>query len=57
MVGGLNYPAGPMAWADAIGLERVLGVLGNLGQNYGEDRYRISPLLIRRAAGGRNFHE
>ena len=28
-----------------------------LGQTYGEDRYRPSPLLIRRVAGGRNFHE
>lgn len=57
MQGGLNYPLGPLAWADAIGLDYVLEVLDNLGQNYGEDRYRPSPLLIRRVAGGRNFHE
>jgi 3-hydroxybutyryl-CoA dehydrogenase len=57
MQGGLNYPAGPLAWADAIGLDQVLEVLDNLGQTYGEDRYRPSPLLIRRVAGGRNFHE
>jgi 3-hydroxybutyryl-CoA dehydrogenase len=57
MQGGLNYPRGPLAWADAIGLEQVLEVLDGLAQNYGEDRYRPSPLLIRRVAGGRNFHE
>jgi len=57
MQGGLNYPRGPLAWADAIGLEHVLELLDNLVQTYGEDRYRPSPLLIRRVAGGRNFHE
>jgi len=57
MQGGLNYPRGPLAWADAIGLDTVLDVLDGLMQNYGEDRYRPSPLLIRRVAGGRNFHE
>lgn len=56
MQGGLNYPRGPLAWADAIGLETVLEVLDSLVQNYGEDRYRPSPWLIRRVAGGRNFH-
>jgi len=57
MQGGLNYPRGPMAWADAIGLDTVLDVLDNLVHNYGEDRYRPSPLLLRRVAGGRGFHE
>jgi 3-hydroxybutyryl-CoA dehydrogenase len=57
MRGGVNYPAGPLAWADAIGLDNLLEVLDHLVQNYGEDRYRASPLLIRRVAGGRNFHE
>ncbi len=57
MRGGVNYPAGPLVWADAIGLDNVLEVLDNLGQNYAEDRYRPSPLLIRRVAAGRNFHE
>ena len=54
---GVNYPVGPLAWADSLGLETVLEVLDNLGQNYGEDRYRPSPLLLRRVAAGRNFHE
>jgi len=35
----------------------VLEVLDNLQDNYGEDRYRASPLLIRRAASGKQFHD
>lgn len=52
MRNGVNYPQGPLAWADAIGLERVCSVLRNLAAHYGEDRYRISPLLARRCASG-----
>ena len=47
---GVNYPRGPLAWADAIGLHHVLTVLANLGATYGEDRYRVSPLLRRKLA-------
>jgi 3-hydroxybutyryl-CoA dehydrogenase len=52
MCNGVNYPRGPLAWADAIGPARVREVIGNLARHYGEDRYRISPLLTRRAASG-----
>jgi 3-hydroxybutyryl-CoA dehydrogenase len=54
---GVNYPRGPLAWADAVGLRHVVTVLANLAEAYGEDRYRVSPLLRRKlAAGGRRFH-
>lgn len=56
MRGGVNYPRGPLEWADAIGLPRVLAVLDNLARTYGEDRYRASALLRRRVAGARAFH-
>ncbi len=46
-----------MAWADEIGLENVLAVLDNLVETYGEDRYRPSPLILRRVAGGRKLHD
>jgi 3-hydroxybutyryl-CoA dehydrogenase len=47
---GVNYPRGPLAWADVVGLHHVFTVLANLGAAYGEDRYRVSPLLRRRLA-------
>nr|WP_096697671.1 3-hydroxyacyl-CoA dehydrogenase PaaH [Polaromonas sp. AER18D-145] len=53
---GVNYPRGPLAWADAIGLDDVLTVLHNLAGTYGEDRYRVSPLIQRKVASGARFH-
>jgi len=52
MMKGVNYPRGPLAWADAIGVARVRDALANLAAHYGEDRYRISPLITRRAVSG-----
>jgi 3-hydroxybutyryl-CoA dehydrogenase len=57
MKAGLNYPLGPLQWADSISIDLVLQVLDNLVDNYGEDRYRASPLLVRKLAAGRNFYE
>jgi len=57
MRNGVNYPRGPLAWAEAIGLPGVLQVLDNLAATYGEDRYRASPLLRRKVYGGRTFHD
>lgn len=53
---GVNYPCGPLAWADAIGLPRVCTVLRHLGQFYGEDRYRISPLIQQQVLAGKDIH-
>lgn len=47
---GVNYPRGPLAWMDAIGMQQVVSVLSNLAASYGEDRYRVSPLLRRKLA-------
>jgi len=49
---GVNYPRGPLAWGDAIGAGTVRDTLANLAAHYGEDRYRISPLVARRATTG-----
>ena len=49
---GTNYPHGPLAWADQIGLDAVLGVMTGLFQEWGDDRYRPSPLLRRMVAAG-----
>ena len=42
---GANYPRGPLEWAMTIGLATIRTVLRNLGDGYGEDRYRVSPLI------------
>lgn len=52
MKGGVNYPCGPIEWANSIGLATVLQTLDNLAATYGEDRYRASPLLRRKVARG-----
>lgn len=52
---GVNYPRGPLEWADKIGIGNVVQVLDNLAHAYGEDRYRVSPLLRRKAITGRRF--
>jgi 3-hydroxybutyryl-CoA dehydrogenase len=48
---GVNYPQGPLAWADEIGLQQVLKVIDALACNYCDDRYRASTLLRRKVAG------
>jgi 3-hydroxybutyryl-CoA dehydrogenase len=53
---GVNYPRGPLAWADSIGLAAVQEVLDNLARHYGEDRYRTSSLIRRCVYGGRGLH-
>jgi 3-hydroxybutyryl-CoA dehydrogenase len=50
---GTNYPHGPLAWADYIGLDTVLGVMTGLFNEWGEDRYRPSPLLRRMVLAGK----
>ena len=52
---GVNYPCGPLAWADAIGIGRVHRVLSSLAASYGEDRYRVSPRIAALHAAGRTF--
>jgi 3-hydroxybutyryl-CoA dehydrogenase len=47
MMKGVNYPQGLLAWGESFGLDRVLDILNHLQKEYGEDRYRPSPLLRR----------
>jgi 3-hydroxybutyryl-CoA dehydrogenase len=53
MVLGLSHPRGPLEWADAIGLDHVLTVLGALYDEYREERYRPAPALRRLVSAGR----
>jgi len=57
MVQGVNYPKGLLAWCDELGAASVLGTLEWLQSEYGEDRYRPSPLLRRAAREGRRFRQ
>lgn len=53
---GTNYPKGPLRWADDLSLKYVSEVLRNLSKHYGEDRYRVSPLIQRKAISGDLFY-
>lgn len=57
MVKGVNYPRGPLAWADALGVRAIQTALKNLAKFYGEDRYRISPLVNEMVLEGKTFYE
>ena len=49
---GTNYPHGPLAWGDMIGLDQVQGIIRALGAAYGTDKYRPAPPLRQRALAG-----
>ncbi|HEX6436700.1 MAG TPA: 3-hydroxyacyl-CoA dehydrogenase family protein [Candidatus Binatia bacterium] len=51
---GVNYPMGPLRWADQIGLDEVLAVLEGLERETGDDRYRPAPLIKKLVMAG--FH-
>jgi len=55
MTKGVNYPKGLLKWADEIGIKYVLQQLETLFEEYGEDRYRPSPMLKRMVREGKNF--
>ena len=56
MTKGVNYPKGLLAWADEVGLKNVLNQLEDLQTEYGEDRYRPSPLLKRMVRENKTFY-
>ena len=55
MTKGVNYPKGLLKWADEKGLGTCLNALEELQAEYGEDRYRPSPLLRRMVREDRTF--
>ncbi|MFT6923598.1 MAG: 3-hydroxybutyryl-CoA dehydrogenase [Crocinitomicaceae bacterium] len=57
MTKGVNYPKGLLKWADEIGLENVLLKLEAMFAEYGEDRYRPSPLMRRMVKNGERFFQ
>lgn len=57
MTKGVNYPKGLLAWADELGLEKILETLDHLYQEYHEDRYRASVLLRQMVREKRQFFQ
>jgi 3-hydroxybutyryl-CoA dehydrogenase len=53
---GVNYPIGPLEWADKIGPSRVAEVLASLQAHYGDPRYRRAPKLSRAHFAGKSLH-
>ncbi len=56
MTKGVNYPKGLLAWCDELGAENVLKELEELQQEYGEERYRPSPLLKKMVREKQSFY-
>ena len=56
MTKGVNYPKGLLSWADEIGIENILTQLQDLQAEYGEDRYRPSPILKKMVKENRKFY-
>ncbi|MCL4067424.1 3-hydroxyacyl-CoA dehydrogenase [Pseudomonas sp. GX19020] len=48
----MNYPCGPLEWVDRVGAARMLTILRNMQALSGDDRYRPSAWLRRRATLG-----
>ncbi|MEO6693989.1 MAG: 3-hydroxyacyl-CoA dehydrogenase family protein [Ignavibacteria bacterium] len=42
---GTNYPFGPIDWSEKIGIEIIYNILRSMLDEFGDDRYRITPLL------------
>jgi 3-hydroxybutyryl-CoA dehydrogenase len=56
MTQGVNYPKGLLRWADEWGAARCVAMLDDLYAFYGEDRYRCSPLIRRKAEKKEAFY-
>lgn len=42
---GTNYPFGPIEWSEKLGVDLIYNILFSMFEEYGDDRYRITPLL------------
>jgi 3-hydroxybutyryl-CoA dehydrogenase len=49
---GLNFPMGPLALADMIGLDVLLAVIEEMYRGYSDPKYRPCPLLKKYVAAG-----
>ncbi len=49
---GFNHPMGPLALADAVGLDVCLSAMTTMQEGFGDQRYRPCPLLKRLVQAG-----
>ena len=52
---GTNWPEGPLAWGERIGLGSVVHTLDSLHASVPDGRYRVVPLLRTLAADNGSF--
>lgn len=52
---GTNWPEGPLAWGERIGLSSVVNTLDALHASVPDGRYRVEPLLRAIAGAGASF--
>ena len=49
---GANHPMGPLEWADFIGLDTCLSIMGVLYEGLADSKYRPCPLLVKYVEAG-----
>ena len=55
MTAGVNYPKGPLAWADEWGVSHCVNLLDDLYDQYREGQYRCTVLLRKMAETNERF--
>ena len=50
---GTNHPMGPLALGDLVGLDVVLAIMETLQREYGDNKYKPSPLLRQMVRAGK----
>ena len=52
MTGGCNFPMGPLALLDLVGLDTSVAILDALYDEFGDHHYRVVPLMRRMVTAG-----